>query len=1319
MKIAHLADIHVQDRRRDEYAGVFARLYESLRAEAPDLIVVAGDVFDNKMRASAHNMEDVLYLLTSLTDIAPVVMIPGNHDLNVFTPGALDLLTPLVAEHRTLQPPRLTYWRNSGVYIAHGIVWTVIATDGARPSAEEEGAALGAAPAGAPHVCLFHEEVNGRLLLNGARLRDFKLSASSFAEYDLALGGHIHLRQRFAPRAAYCGSLVQQNIGEPHRGHGYILWELIQDGAAVPHRTALPSMRGIDIRNPAGYLRVEIDAAGRDVTARPIPETPLYWEVVHDEAAPAELVEALVAEYTSLFEEVPPRVVRQRRRDGAAVAAPQDGGAEAVVDAQAAAKALDRHEEIIREILTASAEPASVVDSVVALHRERFAGAPAGESGGRFRILRLEFDNVYAFGPGNVVDFAALEGCVSGVVAPNHTGKSSLIEALLFALYEDHPRAPVKKDVIHRGANTCRLVLEFELEGRRGRIEKSFHNARRQTVTQSYRFEFAGEDRTQGGTKETLAEIASVVGGPAGALASSFQLQNNEVGSFVALSPVDRKKLLANALSLGSFEALERAAARELTEAGGEVRALSSQFRGRTLAAIAEALAAVAARRDERRQRIGNLAGAAEALGRDLLLASQELGEAAAGRTAAAAEAARLAAAVPPRTDPEQAERAESAFRRWDELLGGVSAGEDRAAPDTDELVAPGPGEQVPTPVQLERQVRELAAAAVASAAAEAAARQAELELAAARALNESARRQARALDEAEPEATPPGEPVGVTGELKGAKPDEASVLAAVATLSVAAPVEDFSGEIDAAKRARAAAVVRLSKLPAVGAPAATAYRRGEATPALITKLAGILAEAQSWSAAVSHLATIRARLRPQTGCPGCDHACTLLDESSAAEAEKDAVEASAEYAAAVLAARREIREEIHVAEAALAAAAGRRAQVHEQNLARAVCEKTLQIANYWHARRREAAQGHAEARRSAEAAAEKQRRFKAAQAEASRAAGAEGALRAALDDAVGRRQRAVALRRGWLRVAEAADDIRAAAAAAAVAEEAAARHDRLAKLFEVTRTAAEKAREDHRAAASALAADEWELGKLTQEAAVEESRAAAAATAEARHRTLKAYRAVLRPNGGIADRLLEQSRAALERRINDGLRELGARFEAQITPEYEVEQRMVGDDWLPASLGSGYQKFVLSLAARLAIWRLAAAPRPDAFFIDEGFGACDEDYLELMTGALEALAGAPDGPRLIFIVSHVEALKMRVERPLQIEVTPAGSRVFLMAPAMAAAPPATDQSVIVPDGSRVHCRACGQTLAASFAERHAKSAKHIKNLQKRQENNN
>ena len=229
VRIAHLADIHIQDRRRAEYAAVFVRLYTSLRAERPDLIVVAGDVFDQKMRATPNNLADVAAFLKALADIAPVVLTAGNHDTNCLTPGSLDLLTPLIADHQALQPPRLTYWRHSGVYAAHGLLWTVIATDGERPGPAAEQAALAAAAADTlpiAHLCLFHTEVNGALLPNGTVLRGYELSTTSFGQYDLALGGHIHLRAQFAPRAAYCGSLVQQNIGEPHHGHGYVLWEV-------------------------------------------------------------------------------------------------------------------------------------------------------------------------------------------------------------------------------------------------------------------------------------------------------------------------------------------------------------------------------------------------------------------------------------------------------------------------------------------------------------------------------------------------------------------------------------------------------------------------------------------------------------------------------------------------------------------------------------------------------------------------------------------------------------------------------------------------------------------------------------------------------------------------------------------------------------------------------------------------------------------------------------------------------------------------------------------------------------------------------------
>ena len=255
IKIVHLADVHIQSRRRREYDGVFKQLYASLRAEKPDVVVVAGDVFDTKTQASPYDFDDVAQFFRELVSIAPVVAIPGNHDTNCLAPGSLDLIQPLIADHRHLQAPAMTYIRDTGSVEAHGIRWVAAAVDGPLPPVEGHGPT--------PRVLLFHEDVDGASRPNGEAVREARMGLADLAPYDLALGGHIHLRQSLSPRAAYCGSLIQQTVGEGHLHHGYLLWTLERDpGAPPPYRTAVPGGRGVDLPNvDGGFLRVELDRA--------------------------------------------------------------------------------------------------------------------------------------------------------------------------------------------------------------------------------------------------------------------------------------------------------------------------------------------------------------------------------------------------------------------------------------------------------------------------------------------------------------------------------------------------------------------------------------------------------------------------------------------------------------------------------------------------------------------------------------------------------------------------------------------------------------------------------------------------------------------------------------------------------------------------------------------------------------------------------------------------------------------------------------------------------------------------------------------------
>jgi predicted MPP superfamily phosphohydrolase len=110
IRIAHISDVHIKDNRREEYNKILEKVYDKLREiENINVIAVTGDIFHDKTKASAHNFSDVESFLTNLTKIAPVVLIPGNHDLNIKIPGAPDLLSPVIVNHTILKEPNFIY----------------------------------------------------------------------------------------------------------------------------------------------------------------------------------------------------------------------------------------------------------------------------------------------------------------------------------------------------------------------------------------------------------------------------------------------------------------------------------------------------------------------------------------------------------------------------------------------------------------------------------------------------------------------------------------------------------------------------------------------------------------------------------------------------------------------------------------------------------------------------------------------------------------------------------------------------------------------------------------------------------------------------------------------------------------------------------------------------------------------------------------------------------------------------------------------------------------------------------------------------------
>lgn len=80
----------------------------------------------------------------------------------------------------------------------------------------------------------------------------------------------------------------------------------------------------------------------------------------------------------------------------------------------------------------------------------------------------------------------------------------------------------------------------------------------------------------------------------------------------------------------------------------------------------------------------------------------------------------------------------------------------------------------------------------------------------------------------------------------------------------------------------------------------------------------------------------------------------------------------------------------------------------------------------------------------------------------------------------------------------------------------------------------------------------------------------------------------------------------------------------------------------------SGGESFIVSLALALGLSQMSGRNvRVDSLFLDEGFGTLDEDALDM---ALETLAGLRQEGKLIGVISHVAAMKDRINTRIMVQ---------------------------------------------------------------------
>ena len=191
-----MADIHIRTYRlHDEYKDVFKTLISDLKEQLEDYekeevrVVIAGDLVHQKIVISNEQLILGTWLIKNLEDIAPVVIIAGNHDLLENNRDRVDSITPMV---QFLPDANINFFKESLCYLDNNIVWCVysIFEGNERPDIESAREEFGNDKT---YIGLFHGPLIGSTTDIGYEI-EHGYSLEIFEGCDIVMCGDIHKR---------------------------------------------------------------------------------------------------------------------------------------------------------------------------------------------------------------------------------------------------------------------------------------------------------------------------------------------------------------------------------------------------------------------------------------------------------------------------------------------------------------------------------------------------------------------------------------------------------------------------------------------------------------------------------------------------------------------------------------------------------------------------------------------------------------------------------------------------------------------------------------------------------------------------------------------------------------------------------------------------------------------------------------------------------------------------------------------------------------------------------------------------------------------
>lgn len=561
--VIHISDIHIpkHPKRHIEYKRVFHKFYNVLDTLLSSelkssILVITGDLLHNKDTLSAEQIMITRQFLDQCSKRLPVILMAGNHDLCLSNKSRLDSITPIVSGLSNV-----IYFSQSGIYTYHNIVFAVNSLSTNHYDNEiDEIVVNQKQPKFIKYNDIDPELRNNKIcislfhgMIEGAK-NDCNYSftcnvnMSWFEGYDLVLLGDIHRHQYLKSNMAYSGSFIQQNFGESIDNHGFICWDTFNKTSKFYNIDNEFCYYSCDIHKQESEILNDLKGK-KEINLR------LYYNEIADEKKVVKIISYLKKNSINVNE-----MYLMKNSNHVSVEKSN------LLDSENLSCL-----EYQNDLMSKQVCDTFILNDLITLNKEIYGQVHKSESGENilknttWKLKRLLFKNVYCYlenaSPDaedmfHEIDFENFEiNTKTGIFGNNHVGKSSIMDIILFVLFDKTSRGR-KSDILSRGKKTFEIVLEFCIDNKTFRINKK-GNKRGACLKTTCEFKEIDNENSPNHTGscklETTQIIKQMVCEYDDMVFMSFLFQNNYNG-FLDLGNSEKVKFFHKMLKIGDFE---------------------------------------------------------------------------------------------------------------------------------------------------------------------------------------------------------------------------------------------------------------------------------------------------------------------------------------------------------------------------------------------------------------------------------------------------------------------------------------------------------------------------------------------------------------------------------------------------------------------------------------------------------------------------------------------------------------------------------------------------------------------------------------------